>query len=121
MATIRGGNADDANFATSYESTAPPNIEKTTVIGVHSPYQQTTSSTDVEGQVAPAAAEDDAFGNEEGAEIQYKTCKWWYVLIPHTPQHVSVEHREMARHCTPSTKGAILSAAAVYNDYFEYR
>lgn len=26
-----------------------------------------------QGQVA------DAFGNEEGAEVQYKTLAWWYV------------------------------------------
>lgn len=24
----------------------------------------------------------DAFGNEEYAEIKYKTLKWWYVLAP---------------------------------------
>jgi hypothetical protein len=29
---------------------------------------------DVEGQVSRDA---DVFGNEEGAHIQYKTCKWW--------------------------------------------
>ncbi|KAI4920751.1 uncharacterized protein J4E92_008395 [Alternaria infectoria] len=39
---------------------------------------QSTPSTDLEGQAAPAE-EQDVFGNEEGAEIQYKTCKWWYV------------------------------------------
>jgi hypothetical protein len=111
MATVRGGNADNANFATSYESTTPPGIEKTTVISQYPLHQQTTSWTDVEGQVAPAAAEDDAFGDEEGAEIQYKTCKWWYVLIPHILRHVLVEYRGMALHCAPSTQETTLSAA----------
>jgi hypothetical protein len=38
--------------------------------------QQLSSSSDIETQVSRPAS-DDAFGNEEGAEIQYKTCKWW--------------------------------------------
>jgi hypothetical protein len=37
---------------------------------------QLSSSSDIEAQVSRLAS-DDAFGNEEGAEIQYKTCKWW--------------------------------------------
>jgi hypothetical protein len=37
---------------------------------------QPTSSTDFEGQIA-LPEEQDVFGNEEDAEIQYKTCKWW--------------------------------------------
>lgn len=40
---------------------------------------QLITSTDLEGHVAPPE-EEDVFGNEEGAEIQYKTCKWCYVL-----------------------------------------
>jgi len=39
---------------------------------------QLTPSADLEEQAA-SAEEHDVFGNEEGAEIQYKTCKWWYV------------------------------------------
>ncbi|KAI4628705.1 hypothetical protein J4E83_003258 [Alternaria metachromatica] len=39
---------------------------------------QLNLSADLEGQAAPAE-EQDVFGNEEGAEIQYKTCKWWNV------------------------------------------
>ena len=72
--------APKANTSTSLDSTAPPAIEKTTVVNEHPLHQQNTTSTDVEGQIA-SAGEDDAFGNEEGAEVQYKTCKWWYVLI----------------------------------------
>jgi hypothetical protein len=67
---------NNANATTSLDSTAAPGIKKTTVVGEHPLLQQTTISTDVEGQVAPVE-EDDAFGNEEGAEVQYKTCKWW--------------------------------------------
>jgi len=36
---------------------------------------QTTQASDPEGQTAPTA-ENDVFGNEEDAEIHYKTCKW---------------------------------------------
>lgn len=38
--------------------------------------QQPQTSSDIEGQVSSSANED-AFGTEEGAEIQYKTCSWW--------------------------------------------
>ncbi|KAF3007837.1 hypothetical protein E8E13_010718 [Curvularia kusanoi] len=37
--------------------------------------QQLNSSSDIEAQPSFTANED-ALGNEEGAEIQYKTCKW---------------------------------------------
>jgi hypothetical protein len=42
----------------------------------HAILSQITPSADLEGQVTPSV-EEDAFGNEEGAELQYKTCKWW--------------------------------------------
>ena len=38
--------------------------------------QQVITGSDIEGQVS-RNAEEDVFGNEEGAEIQYKTCEWW--------------------------------------------
>lgn len=38
--------------------------------------QQLSSSSDLEAQISRPAS-DDAFGNEEGAEIIYKSCKWW--------------------------------------------
>lgn len=34
------------------------------------------SGSDAEGQFSQPVNED-VFGNEEGAEIQYKTCDWW--------------------------------------------
>ena len=42
----------------------------------HAIQSQSTPSADLEGQVM-LSVEDDAFGNEEGAEIQHKTRKWW--------------------------------------------
>ncbi|CAI9634212.1 unnamed protein product [Alternaria burnsii] len=44
----------------------------------HAIRPQLTSSADLGGQVAPAV-EDNTFGNEESAEIQYKTCRWWNI------------------------------------------
>mgnify|MGYP004501280627 CR=1 FL=1 len=38
--------------------------------------QQLATLSDVESQVSPPAS-GDAFGNEEGVEVQYKTCAWW--------------------------------------------
>lgn len=33
----------------------------------------------------------DAFGNEETAEVKYKVLKWWYVShIPHIPHTIRV-------------------------------
>lgn len=39
-----------------------------------------TTSTDPERQVV-ARVETDVFGNEDGAEIHYKTCEWWHTGI----------------------------------------
>lgn len=38
-----------------------------------------TSDYEEEGQLKTGQVAD-AFGNEESAEIKYKTLKWWYVL-----------------------------------------
>jgi len=73
MATSRG--TTDANSPTIINSTAPPGTKDLTVIGENPLGRQATLSTGVEGQHVPT--EDDAFGNEEGAEIQHKTCKLW--------------------------------------------
>jgi hypothetical protein len=55
-------------------------MRETTVPGEpleeHAIQSQSTPSADLEGQVM-LSIEDDAFGNEGGSEIQYKTCKWW--------------------------------------------
>jgi hypothetical protein len=34
------------------------------------------TGSDIEGQASQPVNED-SFGNEEGAEVQYKTCDWW--------------------------------------------
>ena len=73
MATSRG--AVDATSSTTIDSATPSGTEKINIVGESPLNGQITPSIDVEGQDGPA--EDDAFGNEEGAEIQYKTCNWW--------------------------------------------
>lgn len=50
-----------------------------TVVRERSLPQPSSPPSDCERQNIPGA-EDDVFGDEEGAEIQYKTCKWWYVF-----------------------------------------
>ncbi|CAO2658720.1 Nn.00g064430.m01.CDS01 [Neocucurbitaria sp. VM-36] len=84
MATVKERNAS-ATSSTSLNSTptAPNNEEKVNVVIDQTAQLRTTASTDVEGQdIAPA--EKDVFGNEEGADIHYKTCEWWHtsILLP---------------------------------------
>lgn len=38
--------------------------------------QQPATQSDLEGQIS-SPVDEDAFGDEEGAEVQYKTCAWW--------------------------------------------
>ncbi|KAI4630615.1 hypothetical protein J4E80_001553 [Alternaria sp. BMP 0032] len=67
-------------------------VEKTTPeepLDEQSIQPQLTPSADPEGQAAPAE-EQDVFGNEEGAEIQYKTCKWWNVGTLMLAENVSL-------------------------------
>lgn len=40
-----------------------------------------TDATDVEEKPDPTPQRQDAFGNEEFAEVKYKVLKWWYVLV----------------------------------------
>jgi hypothetical protein len=49
--------------------------------------QNGTSASDPEGQVVPTT-ERDAFGNEDGAEIHYKTCKWYVTSSPSSCLHI---------------------------------
>jgi hypothetical protein len=49
--------------------------EKTTDVNEQSVQQPATNVSDPEGQVA-SAVENDVFGNEDGAEVHYKTCEW---------------------------------------------
>jgi hypothetical protein len=52
-----------------------PAIEKTADVDEEVLLQQVSGASDPEGQSTPAC-ENDVFGNEEGAEVHYKTCKW---------------------------------------------
>lgn len=38
-----------------------------------------------------AAAKDDPFGDEEGAEVKYRTLRWWYVGISIGPSESRIE------------------------------
>ncbi|RYN74316.1 hypothetical protein AA0117_g7055 [Alternaria alternata] len=62
---------------------------KSTMPKEHAIRPQLTSSADLGGQVAPAV-EDNTFGNEESAEIQYKTCKWWNIGALMLAENVSL-------------------------------
>ncbi|RYO32731.1 hypothetical protein AA0111_g4258 [Alternaria arborescens] len=62
---------------------------KSTMQKEHAIRPQLTSSADLGGQVAPAV-EDNTFGNEESAEIQYKTCKWWNIGALMLAENVSL-------------------------------
>jgi hypothetical protein len=76
MATIRDREASTSSSSTNGEPVPqPPAFEKPA--DVPNPYllQQNTNDSDAEGQAAPVA-ETDVFGNEEGAKVHYKTCKW---------------------------------------------
>ncbi|KAH7085031.1 transmembrane amino acid transporter protein-domain-containing protein [Paraphoma chrysanthemicola] len=50
---------------------------------------QTSNSSDLETQ-ATSPAETDVFGNEEGADVQYKTCEWWHTSILMLAENVSL-------------------------------
>ncbi|KAF1940872.1 hypothetical protein EJ02DRAFT_512839 [Clathrospora elynae] len=76
------------NEGSTTSLTSSRNAKTTTVVGEHPLQYAVTVSTDAEGQVAPE--ENDAFGNEEGAEIQYKTCEWWHVGILMLAENVSL-------------------------------
>jgi hypothetical protein len=76
MATIREREASASSSSTNSEQVAqPPVPEKLDDVVTPHLLRQNTNVFDYEGQVAPTA-EADVFGNEEGAEVHYKTCKW---------------------------------------------
>ena len=41
----------------------------------------------------------DAFGNEEGAEIHYKTMTWWYVFFSFLSDYTNADNRLVTRNC----------------------
>ncbi|KAH7094684.1 transmembrane amino acid transporter protein-domain-containing protein [Paraphoma chrysanthemicola] len=50
---------------------------------------QTSNASDIEAQPT-SPAETDVFGNEEGADVQYKTCEWWHTSILMLAENVSL-------------------------------
>ncbi|KAG9190772.1 hypothetical protein G6011_08860 [Alternaria panax] len=64
-------------------------MKENTIPKEHATQPQLIPSADLEGQAA-AAVDDDVFGNEEGAEIQYKTCKRWNVGTLMLAENVSL-------------------------------
>lgn len=76
MATVVGREYSASSSSSEGEPVAqPPSAVKTVDAKENDLQQRNTNASDPEGQVAQAA-ENDAFGNEDGAEIHYKTCKW---------------------------------------------
>lgn len=65
--------SDSASLVQSQQQ--QPGVEKNARANAQSLAPQDTSTSDPEGQIVPPA-ENDVFGNEEGAEVHYKTCKW---------------------------------------------
>lgn len=90
----------------SFNRTTAQAVKETTVVQEHSLPEPLSPPPDIERHRTPAA-EDDVFGNEEGAEIQYKTCSWWYVFelfLTHTKPQVT-RLFEVSKHgltCYPS-------------------
>ncbi|EUC33618.1 hypothetical protein COCCADRAFT_4838 [Bipolaris zeicola 26-R-13] len=73
----------------SFNRTAAQTVKQTTVVQEHSLPEPLSPPPDIERHSAPAR-EDDIFGNEEGAEIQYKTCSWWNTGILMLAENVSL-------------------------------
>lgn len=62
--------------STSTASTQPRQEADKTARSTEPAIELVATGSDIEGQPTQPVV-DDAFGNEEGAEIQYKTCDWW--------------------------------------------
>jgi hypothetical protein len=76
MATIREREASASDSSTNSEQVPqPPVHEKVNDVPTPYPLQPDTEVFDSECHVAPVV-ETDVFGNEEGAEVHYKTCSW---------------------------------------------
>jgi hypothetical protein len=76
MATIR--ERETSASSNSLNGEAPPQpvlSEKPDGVPNSRLLRQDTDVHDPESQVVPPAA-NDVFGNEEGADVRYRTCKW---------------------------------------------
>ncbi|USP76598.1 hypothetical protein yc1106_03872 [Curvularia clavata] len=89
MAKLSAVNSSNSRPYTSLNHAAVQTAKQATAIKQESLPQPLSAASDVETQIRPAV-EDDVFGNEEGAEVQYKTCKWWNVGILMLAENVSL-------------------------------
>ncbi|KAH7389323.1 transmembrane amino acid transporter protein-domain-containing protein [Phaeosphaeria sp. MPI-PUGE-AT-0046c] len=64
-------------------------VEKTAETNEQGLAPQDTNTSNPESQVVQAA-ENDVFGNEDGAEVHYKTCKWWHTGVLMLAENVSL-------------------------------
>lgn len=76
MAKLKAASLTNSRSYTSLNRTTAQAVKQVTAIEQDSLPQSLSAAADIEAQTRPVV-EDDVFGNEEGAEVQYKTCKWW--------------------------------------------
>ncbi|KAH3916998.1 hypothetical protein HBI56_168250 [Parastagonospora nodorum] len=88
MATMMERDGSASSASTSEARARQPHA-KTAEAKESGLLQQSTNASDPEGQVEPVA-ERDAFGNEDGAQIHYKTCKWWHTGVLMLAENVSL-------------------------------
>jgi hypothetical protein len=75
-ATTREREASDSTVsATSEQLPQSQATEKSAETNEESLLQKASGAIDPEGQTTPVV-ESDVFGNEDGAEVHYKTCEW---------------------------------------------
>lgn len=79
MTTTQGRHGSDSIASTNLDPLTPAESEKTTDQNEQLLRPPNPVSAGTEAQTT-SPAENDVFGNEEGAAIHYKTCEWWYGL-----------------------------------------
>jgi hypothetical protein len=88
---INERNASEPTSSTSLDIPPAPDNGKTNTGIEHVAQHHAPDLADPEVQALPSV-ERDVFGNEEGAELHYKTCEWWHTgirkkSIPPSPPH----------------------------------
>lgn len=77
MATIRSEGEENSSSSIEIEQILPaPKTEKVWDVNDQNLLLQPTNTLDAEANVA-GVSEEDVFGNEHGADVQYKTCEWY--------------------------------------------
>ncbi|KAF2035399.1 hypothetical protein EK21DRAFT_54041 [Setomelanomma holmii] len=83
MATAREMEASASTSLTGTEQAGQPRVTgKFTATNEQGLLSQQASNSSYPEEQASSPAEADVFGNEEGAEVQYKTCEWYFQSIP---------------------------------------